>query len=266
MDLDPIQRAAQEQFARQSHRYGAGHVLENLQDLHAALAHVSLPSMARVLDVACGAGHTGLHLASRGHEVTLCDIAAPMLERVRVAAEARGLRVETRHHAAEQLPYADESFELVTCRVAPHHFSSPESFVRESARVLRGGGFFLLIDGTVDDDQPEAEAWLHKVEKLRDPSHNRLLTPATWVAMCERHGLPLVHASVTRFKQPDLEWYFETANTPLENRAKVRELISNIPEPVEKLLRLDDEDGRIVWWWPRLSLVARKSAAAAVPG
>ena len=93
-----------------------------------------------------------------------------MLERAKEAAASRGFKVQTRQHAAEQFPYPDASFDLVTCRVAAHHFSSPENFIRETARVLKAGGHLLLIDGTVPDDEPEAETWLHAVEKLRDPS------------------------------------------------------------------------------------------------
>ena len=117
MKLDAVQQAAQEQFARQSRNYGAGHILADVSDVSAALARVSIPERARVLDVACGAGHTGLHLASLGHEVTLADIAAPMLECVREAGEMRGLKVETRQHAAEDFPHEDASFDLVTVGV-----------------------------------------------------------------------------------------------------------------------------------------------------
>lgn len=258
MPLDQIQRAAQEQFARQSRRYGAAHILADVSDVSAALAHVTLPARARVLDVAAGAGHTGLHLASLGHEVTLSDLAAPMLERVREAAADRGLAVEIRQHAAEELPYPDATFDLVTSRVAPHHFSSPAAFVGETARVLKPGGWFLLIDGSVPDDAPVAEEWLHQVEKLRDPSHHRFLAPRAWTALCAAAGLDVRRAELTPFKQPDLEWYFETANTPSENRAAVHRLIEQAPAEAREAYRLAVEEGKIVWWWPRLELVARK--------
>src|SRR5437762_11918476 len=128
MELNAIQRAAQEQFARQSARYGRGHILENIDDVAAALKEIPLPEKAAVLDVATGGGHTGLYLASLGHDVTLADLVQPMLERAARAAAERGLRVQTCLHPAEQFPYADASFDLVTCRVAAHHFSSPEDF------------------------------------------------------------------------------------------------------------------------------------------
>ena len=258
MKLDPVQQAAQEQFARQSQKYGAGHILADVSDVAAALAGISLPGRARVLDVACGAGHTGLYLASLGHEVTLADLAAPMLERVREAAEARSLKVETRQHVAEEFPDDDATFDLATCRIAAHHFSSPESFVRETARVLRPGGWFLLIDGSVPDDEPEAEEWIHQVEKLRDPSHHRLLTPRTWTRLCERCGLRVASAELKPMKQPDLEWYFDAAATSAENRAKVRELIATAPSSARTAFGLAEEEGRIVWWWPRLTLIAQR--------
>lgn len=258
MKLDEVQRAAQEQFARQSHHYGRGHVLENIEDVREALEHIPLPARAKALDLATGAGHTGLFLASRGFDVTLADLAQPMLERAARTAAERGLSVQTRQHAAEQLPYPDASFDLVTCRVAAHHFSSPENFVRETARVLKPGGYFLLIDGTVEDGQPEAEAWAHSVEKFRDPSHNRLLTPDTWSNFCRSNNLTVRHVMIAPFKQPDLNWYFEAAATSPENRAKVLELVANAPESARKLFRIGTEDGKTIWWWQRLTLIAQK--------
>jgi ubiquinone/menaquinone biosynthesis C-methylase UbiE len=258
MKLDAVQQAAQEQFARQSRNYGRSHILADVSDVQAGLEKVTLPAVAQVLDVATGAGHTGLYLASLGHQVTCTDLAAPMLDRVREAAQERGLSVETRQHPAEEFPYANASFDLVTSRVAPHHFSSPESFIRETARVLRPGGWFLLIDGSVPDDAEEAEEWLHQVEKYRDPSHHRLLSPRAWTRLCEANGLRVQSAEMKTLKQPDLEWYFETAATAPENRKIVRDLIANAPVSVRETFHLGEEDGKIVWWWPRLTLVARR--------
>jgi len=258
MKLDEVQRAAQEQFAKQSHRYGQGHILEDIEDVRAAIEPLGLPRGSRVLDVATGAGHTGLFLASLGHNVTLADIAAPMLERAEEAAARRGLKVETRQHPAEQFPYDDNCFDLVTSRVAPHHFSSPESFIHETARVLKRGGHFVLIDGSVEDGQPEAEEWLHQVEKLRDPSHHRFLTPNGWGRLCETVGLNVLSVTLTPFKQPDLNWYFETAATSPENRKQVLELVAHAPQSARDLFRLGEEQGKIVWWWQRLTLVSRK--------
>ncbi len=256
MNLDATQRAAQDQFARQSSHYGKGHILERLEDVEAVLSELRLPPRAVVLDVATGGGHTGLFFARRGHEVTLSDLTQAMLDQASRAAVEEGLTVSTRLHSAESMPYADGTFDLVTCRVAPHHFTSPARFVEEVARVLKRSGRFLLIDGTVEDGQPEAEQWAHEVEKLRDPSHNRLLTPNTWRSLCTSAGLRVEHVSITPFQQPDLNWYFEVAATPEENRREVLRWVEEAPESARHLFRITKEGDRIVWWWQRLTLVA----------
>jgi ubiquinone/menaquinone biosynthesis C-methylase UbiE len=258
-DLDPIQLAAQQQFDRQSERYGKGHILSNVSDVRDALERVDGLKTGRALDVATGAGHTGLYLASIGWQVTLADISGKMLERASATARERGLHVETRQHAAETFPYEDGAFDLVTCRVAAHHFSDPPAFVRETARVLKPGGAFLLIDGSIEDGQPVAEEWLHAVEKFRDPSHHRLLSQGAWTKLCQDAGLRVVFSELQPFKQPDLTWYFDAANTTPENRVKVLELVRTAPSEARKLFRLGEEDGKIVWWWQRLVLGAIKA-------
>ena len=256
--LDDIQRRAQEQFDRQSARYGRDHILADTSDVAAIVVRVPRGEGQRALDVATGAGHTGLYLASQGWQVTLADISPAMLDKARAAAAERGLAVETRQHTAESFSYPDATFDLVTCRVAAHHFSSPETFVRESARVLRDGGSLIVIDGSVDDDQPEAEEWIHQIEKLRDPSHVRFITPRRWRQFCELAGLRVLVCELHPFKQPDLNWYLDVANTPPDVRAKILELVRAAPESARSLFRLSEEDGKVVWWWRRLSLLAVK--------
>jgi len=258
-NMDSIQRAAQQQFDRQSDRYGKGHILSDVSDVKYALGRLTWLKPGHALDVATGAGHTGLCVASAGWQVTLADISTAMLERAAATARERGLTVETRQHTAESFPYMDGTFDLVTCRVAAHHFSDPAAFVRETARVLKPDGAFLLIDGSIEDNQPVAEEWIHAVEKFRDPSHHRFLSQGAWTKLCEAAGLRVEFSELQPFKQPDLNWYFDTANTSPENRAKVLELVRTTPPEARNLFHLGEEDGKIVWWWQRLVLAAKRT-------
>jgi hypothetical protein len=70
--------------------------------------------------------------------------------------------------------------------------------------------------------------------------------------------LRVVFSELQPFKQPDLNWYFDTANTTPENRARVLELIRTAPPEARALFRLGEEDGKIVWWWQRLVLAAKR--------
>jgi len=256
--LDSRQRAAAEQFGRQSERYGRTHILADTSDVADALAGVIAPQGGSVLDVATGAGHAALWLARNGWQVTAGDIAPRILEAAERLFAEEGVPVATAIFPAEELPFADAAFDLVSSRVAPHHFSSLAGFVSEAARVLKPDGWFLVIDGSAPDDDPETEAWLHEVEKLRDPSHGRLLSRAAWQALVQAAGLDIVKSVLEPLKQPDLEWYFETAATPAENREKVRASVRQASAHVRQTLRLGEEDGRTIWYWPRITLLARK--------
>lgn len=259
MSLDSRQLASQEQFDRQSRNYGPSHILADVSDIAAALDGVVVPTSGRALDVATGGGHTAVWLAERGWAVTASDLSHAMLQRASELAAAKGIALETALHEAERLPYDGGAFQIVTCRVAAHHFSNPEAFVSDVARVLQPGGIFLLIDGSVPDGEPEAAEWIHAVEKWRDPSHGRFLSPDEWSELCRNAGLEILKCGTTPFKQPDLQWYFETAGTPAPNRDEVMKLIRSAPDQAVRAFRLSEENGKVVWWWPRLSLVARKN-------
>ena len=258
-NFDAAQRAAAEQFDRQSDRYGKSHILADTSDVAEALSGVIPRPGGRALDIATGGGHTALRVARLGWSVTAGDVSARMLENATKLLRDAGFELETRLFPAEEVPFDSGTFDLVCARVAPHHFSSPEKFIAEVARVLAPGGHFLLIDGSVPDDDPETEEWLHRSEKLRDPSHGRFLSRASWERLVGASGLSIVSSSLHEKKQPDLDWYFETAATPVENRILVLDAIQAASPRVRRALKLADDDGKIVWWWPMLRLLARKA-------
>lgn len=258
-NFDTAQKASADQFDRQSQRYGKSHILADTGDVLESLAGIVPRPGGRALDLATGGGHTALRVARMGWRVTAGDVSARMLENAGRLLREAGLELETRIFAAEEIPFPDGSFDLVTARVAPHHFSSPERFVAEAARVVGPGGHLLLIDGTVPDDDPETEQWLHGVEKLRDPSHGRFISRKSWEQLVRGTGMAIVFSRLREKKQPDLNWYFDTAATPDENRIQVLDAIHLASPHVRGALRLEDEDGRIVWWWPMLHLLAKKA-------
>ena len=77
--------------------------------------------------------------------------------------------------------------------------------------------------------------------------------------MAAEAGLNVIRSELQSRKQPDLNWYFETAATPEENREKVLEALAEASEHVKAALRLGNEEGKTFWWWPMLTLLASKA-------
>jgi len=126
------------------------------------------------LDVATGGGHVARRLREAGLEVVTTDRAPGMNPDVICPAE--------------ELPFADGSFDVVACRTAAHHFADVDAAVTEMARVAADR--VLLVDTTNMGEQVEV------AEKLRDPSHVRNYSDAEWHGLCERAGLEVAEAKV----------------------------------------------------------------------
>ena len=101
------------------------------------------PQGLAVLDVGCGGGLLAEEFAELGARVTGVDPSAASLETARAHAQERGLDIEYRPAAGEELPFADASFDAVYCCDVLEHVEDVGATVREIARVLRPGGVFL---------------------------------------------------------------------------------------------------------------------------
>lgn len=112
----------------------------------AFVSRLAVPSDGRVLDVACGTGNTAIPLARRGCMVTGVDIAANLLAQARERAAAEGLSVVFDEGDAEQLPYADASFDAVVTMFGAMFAPRPELVAAEFARVIRPGGLLAMAN------------------------------------------------------------------------------------------------------------------------
>jgi ubiquinone/menaquinone biosynthesis C-methylase UbiE len=128
-----------------------------------------------VLDVAAGTGHVARTLAPQVRAVVAADTTPAMLEQGWIEAKRAALRnVVFMLADAAALPFMDGSFDVVVSRYALHHFEDPAVQVGEMRRVLRPGGRLAVADLICDPD-PEIAARQNHLERLRDPSHTRML-------------------------------------------------------------------------------------------
>jgi SAM-dependent methyltransferase len=182
------------------------------EDLDLIVEWAADASGRRALDVATGGGHVARRLREAGFEVVSSDPAAGMEPDVVCRAE--------------ELPFADASFDVVACRVAAHHFEDVERAVAEMARV--SSSLVLVADNLNLGDAVE------EAERLRDPTHVRCLTEEEWRKLFAGAGLAVEDVRVFD-KRIELEGWLARAGAEGEQARQVRALL------VDRI-----EDGRVV--------------------
>jgi demethylmenaquinone methyltransferase/2-methoxy-6-polyprenyl-1,4-benzoquinol methylase len=173
----------------------------------------------RVLDVACGTGLVSLALDRRGATVLGLDQSEQMLSRAR----ARG--VECVQGEAENLPFADASFDALTFTYLLRYVDDPGATMRELARVVRPGGRIGMVEFGVPRAGPLRAAWrVHTRVGL--PLLGRFVSPA-WVR-------------VGRFLGPNIEEFHarEGDLIALWSRAGIRDV---------RLRRMSFGAGLVMW-------------------
>ena len=188
--MDDAKQRAMEQFGATAEYYVASKSHQAGDDLPRMIELAEPRPVDRLLDIATGGGNVARVFSPHVGEVVASDLTPRMLAAVEASFAKLGLtNVRIAEADAEQLPFEDSAFDIVTCRIAPHHFPHPDRFVAEAARVLRPGGRFLLVDSTVPPGDV-GEFW-NRFELMRDPSHVRTLTTDEWSALIRQSGLEL---------------------------------------------------------------------------
>ncbi|HWO93713.1 MAG TPA: class I SAM-dependent methyltransferase [Dehalococcoidia bacterium] len=202
----------------------------------AALAERLQPAL--VLDVATGGGHTALAVAPHARHVIAYDLTREMLQAAREYIAARGApNVVLVEGDAAHLPFASGAFDLVTCRVASHHFADVPAFCREAARVLRRSGSLAIVDILGHEDATFDE-FLHDIEVRRDPSHVRNLPPSAWRRILREAGFSV--STIETFRRlHDYEDWMERQHVPPNTRVEIARDMLAAPPSVREHYRIE---------------------------
>jgi len=158
----------------------------------------------KVLDVATGGGHVARRLREQGCEVVTTD-------------SSPGMKPDVVSRA-EDLPFADGSFDCVVSRIAPHHFTDVRRGVDEMARVSND---VVVIEDTLYSSDRQEQA-----EKMRDPTHVRNYTGDEWVEFLAAAGLEVEQRELFEKVHPLEDWLARTGCEG-EEAEHVKELLSD---------------------------------------
>lgn len=242
---DATQQLAQAQFAPVANAYVTSSTHAHGADRARMLELAALQGHETVLDVATGGGHMALALAPHVRRVIASDLTLSMLQAARAHITAQGSTNLTYCRCpAEVLPFADSTLDLVTCRVAAHHFSNIRAFVQESARLLKPGGA-LLISDHIGLEDAELDAFMDRFERWRDPSHVRAYSFAEWQAFCTAAGLDLVHSEAFRWEPYPFESWTARIRMPAHERDQLEQWLLQAAPRFRDYFEIEVQAGRV---------------------
>jgi ubiquinone/menaquinone biosynthesis C-methylase UbiE len=195
-----------------------------------------------VLDIATGSGHTAFALSPHVKSVVGIDITAEMLrEAQKLKADRAVSNVTFRTGDVHNLPFANGTFQLVTCRRSAHHFSNIRRALEEIRRVLASGGRVVIDDRSVPEDD-FADRCMNLLDTLHDESHVREYRPTEWRSMLEEAGFSVeVVETYTRHRPLTAL----TANVSEENVRKINETLAALTPDQRAIFNLTEKDGQL---------------------
>ncbi|MEP0873953.1 class I SAM-dependent methyltransferase [Trichocoleus desertorum AS-A10] len=205
----------------------------------------------QVLDVGCGAGHTAFALAPFVQQVIGIDLSAGMLAEAERNLGDRGLtNVRFQSAIATALPFADQQFDLVTCRFVAHHFSAIEPALAEIHRVLKPQGQFLAVDVILPEDH-ELAHFINRIEQLRDPSHYWEWQLSQWHTAIASVGMNFEVLQQWRLPIDFADWV-RRQQTPPMAVTQLEECLDGAPLVVQQSLVMTRAPQRTFQLWAAL--------------
>jgi ubiquinone/menaquinone biosynthesis C-methylase UbiE len=242
-----IKKDVQQQFGKNATSYVSSPIHKDGKDLVKMVEMAEITGQEFLLDIATGGGHTANAFAPLVKKVTAVDLTSEMLAAAEHFIKSNGHQnVEFIQGDAEKLPFMDESFDIVTCRIAPHHFPHVDSFIKEVHRVLKPKGQFILDDNVVPEKN-EYDQFYNTIEKIRDYSHFRAWKKSEWIQKLEESSLEIFEWH--RFEKTFLfETWCANMKLPESEKKQLTQLILKSSKEIKQKFKIQIENDKVIFF------------------
>jgi ubiquinone/menaquinone biosynthesis C-methylase UbiE len=245
----------QEHFGEQSEGYTRSSLLSDQGSLDAAVEVAEVSGKDRILDVATGTGFLAASLSLVAREVVATDLTRAMLEhaRTRMANQSNAMFALA---DSECLPFDANSFDVVSCRVAFHHFPHPQVALSEMARVCKPGGRVVIADIVSSENEAKSE-YHNQMERLCDASHVKAYRQSELREMMEANGFEVAKVKLWPFTWSFHDW-MRVSGPDDVTAEKLRGMMLDSVEGDKSGLQVRLCEGSLLFTYTTAILVGRK--------
>ena len=232
------------QFGKNAEKYVTSKIHAKGNDLAMVVEIARENQSGDLLDIATGGGHVANALAPLFTNVVALDLTPEMLETAKKFITSNGhTNVSFIQGDALNLPFPNQTFGTVTCRIAPHHFPNVSQFIKEAFRVLKDNGLFILVDN-VAPELDEYDHFYNFVEKKRDPSHVRAYKKSEWIAYLEKEGFTIQTFSTFK-KTFNFDVWCEMMDVPQQDKEELNAYMNSTSKNLQQHFSIELLNGQV---------------------
>lgn len=250
--MEGNKRQVQKNFGKQALAYNANCLLADAGNLSAIIEMAKISKNDSVLDIATGTGFLAGALSEVAMQVMATDLTLEMLYQTRPKTQSNTSFCLA---DAEKLPFGNDSFDVVTCRVALHHFTKPDEAFSEMRRVCRPEGRIVIMDVISSEDIYRSE-YHNRIERLRDSSHVKQYSRTELAGMLNTCGLEIDEVNVWKYTWQMEEW-LSIANPDGRASEEIRRMMIDSIEGDKSGLEVELRDGDVYFSYTTAIISAR---------
>jgi ubiquinone/menaquinone biosynthesis C-methylase UbiE len=253
MSKDP-----KDQFNAQAEFYANSKVHSSGQNLDIISDYLENKSFDLSLDIATGTGFTAFESSKVSKKVLALDIATEMIKQAKILAKEKSINnIQFVIASADNLPYKNNYFDLITCRTGTHHFENFEKSLKEMHRTLKDSGT-LIISDTITSEDKDLSSWHQKVEIIRDPSHQSNYSIESWKELFNKLKFEATKITLTSVKLTLDDW-MTTSGTSTDIQKELRKIWVNSDSTTRRYFKIKEKNNQdFEFEWPCAVMIIKK--------